>query len=243
MKYMGSKSRISKEILPIILKERKVDQWYVEPFCGGCNMIDKVDGLRIAADINAPLISLFREIQRGWKPPIISKDEYSEVRSNPDKFPGYLVGWCAFGVSYCGKYFGGYAGVVKTKDGIRDYQREALSALLKQSAKLSDVHFKISGYSDLSIPEKSIIYCDPPYKGTTGYGLQFSHDDFWEWVRGNSVQGHSIFVSEYSAPEDFQCIWEKKIKSSLSANGICGGNKESTEKLFVYNPQNRHSQC
>lgn len=35
MKYMGSKSRIAKYILPIILKDRKDGQYYVEPFCGG----------------------------------------------------------------------------------------------------------------------------------------------------------------------------------------------------------------
>ena len=44
MKYMGSKARHAKELLPIILKDRKEGQWYVEPFVGGCNMIDKVTG-------------------------------------------------------------------------------------------------------------------------------------------------------------------------------------------------------
>ena len=38
MKYMGSKNRIAKYILPIILKDRKEGQWYVEPFVGGANM-------------------------------------------------------------------------------------------------------------------------------------------------------------------------------------------------------------
>lgn len=48
MIYMGSKARFAKELLPIILKDRKEGQWYVEPFCGGCNMIDKVTGNRMA---------------------------------------------------------------------------------------------------------------------------------------------------------------------------------------------------
>jgi DNA adenine methylase len=34
MKYMGSKNRIAKEILPIMLKERGQRTW-VEPFVGG----------------------------------------------------------------------------------------------------------------------------------------------------------------------------------------------------------------
>lgn len=57
MKYMGSKARIAKHILPIILKDRKEDQWYVEPFVGGANMIDKVDGNRIGSDLNKPLVA------------------------------------------------------------------------------------------------------------------------------------------------------------------------------------------
>ena len=55
MKYMGSKNRIAKEILPIMLKLRG-DRTWVEPFVGGGNMIDKVQGKRIGADINHYLI-------------------------------------------------------------------------------------------------------------------------------------------------------------------------------------------
>lgn len=41
---MGSKSRISKYIIPIIqqrIKDYNI-KTYIEPFCGGCNVIDKV---------------------------------------------------------------------------------------------------------------------------------------------------------------------------------------------------------
>lgn len=50
MRYMGSKARIAKEILPLILADRKEGQYFVEPFCGGCNVTDKVSGNRIAND-------------------------------------------------------------------------------------------------------------------------------------------------------------------------------------------------
>lgn len=43
MNYLGGKIRIAKEILPIILADRKEGQYFVEPFCGGCNVIDKYD--------------------------------------------------------------------------------------------------------------------------------------------------------------------------------------------------------
>lgn len=44
MKYMGSKSRIAKDIVPIIQKYidgNDITEYY-EPFCGGCNVIDKI---------------------------------------------------------------------------------------------------------------------------------------------------------------------------------------------------------
>lgn len=44
MVYQGSKNRISKYLLPIIHKyiEENNINTYVELFCGGCNLIDKV---------------------------------------------------------------------------------------------------------------------------------------------------------------------------------------------------------
>lgn len=47
-----------------------------------------------------------------------------------------------------------------------------------------------------------------------------------------------VFVSEYNAPADFECVWQKEAKSSLSANGKIGGNKVSVEKLFKFSPTN-----
>ena len=39
---MGSKNRIAKEILPIMLAHRTPEMAWVEPFVGGANVIDKV---------------------------------------------------------------------------------------------------------------------------------------------------------------------------------------------------------
>jgi DNA adenine methylase len=52
VKYMGSKNRISKFILPIMLAERNPDQRWIEPFVGGANVIDKVKGKRLGIDCN-----------------------------------------------------------------------------------------------------------------------------------------------------------------------------------------------
>lgn len=235
MKYMGSKARLAKSILPIILKSRKPGQWYVEPFSGGMNTICEVKGNRIANDIHYHLIEMWKELLRGWVPKEITKKEYMEIKTNQDKYPPYLVGWAGFNCSYCGTWFGGFAGSVRTKIGtIRNYQEEAIRNILKQTKKMIGVRFFNESFHDLRIPPNSIIYCDPPYKGTSKYVNDIDHDLFWDWVRDADEQGHTVFVSEYSAPNDFECVWQKNIKSSLSANGRSGGSKKSVEKLFKH---------
>ena len=81
MIYVGSKSRIAEQILTIILEGRKDGQYYVEPFCGGCNTIDKVPGNRIANDSNPYLIAMWEALSWGWDPPkIIEREYYRDVQ-------------------------------------------------------------------------------------------------------------------------------------------------------------------
>ena len=237
MKYMGSKNRIAKEILPIILEHADKMVWYIEPFVGGCNTIDKITdkSLRLLGnDSNCYLIEMLKALKNGWTPPDISHTEYKKIQNNRDEYEKALVGWVGLMCSYSGKWFGGYAGKTKTKIGTtRDYQKEALVNVKKQIPNINRVNFICMDYSRMVIPPQSIIYCDPPYKNTTKYKDGFNHDNFWNWVRMNSKNGNYVYVSEYSAPKDFKCVWQKVIKSSLSANGNIGGNKNSTERLFI----------
>lgn len=237
MKYMGSKARFTKEILPIILKDRLPEQTYVEPFAGGMNMIAEVDGKRIANDIHTELIEMWEALVcDDWIPnAFIEREHYNRIRANKKDYEPWLVGWVGFNCSYSGKYFGGYAGKVKTKIGTeRNYQAEARKNIDKQKPKLKGVVFTNKKYTELEIPNNSIIYCDPPYRNTTKYNTEFNHNLFWDWVREKSKQGNKVYVSEYTAPNDFVCVWEKEAKSSLSANGVIGGSKISLERLFVY---------
>lgn len=110
MKYMGSKNRHAREILPITLKDRKPFQHYVEPFVGGFNLIDKVTGNRTANDSHPYLIALFKAVQGGWLPPEeVSETDYLEIKNNPDNHSPELVGFVGFGCSFSGKWWGGYA--------------------------------------------------------------------------------------------------------------------------------------
>lgn len=178
MKYMGSKASIARNILPIIVSGRRKGQSYVEPFVGGCNSIDKVGGKRIAGDVNCFLISMWKHLQRGWVPPeFISRALYSEIREDYNKgtgkFEKHLIGYVGFNGSYGGRFFdGGYAGsVIIGDDTCRNYPREAHRSIMGQVPKIVDVEFHCCSYENLPIPRGSIIYCDPPYKGTKQYSV------------------------------------------------------------------------
>ena len=57
MVYMGSKRRLAKELIPILTKDLDENTYYVEPFVGGANMIDKIDhNIMICGDCNKYLI-------------------------------------------------------------------------------------------------------------------------------------------------------------------------------------------
>ena len=248
MKYMGSKNRIAKNILPIILKNRTKDQYYIEPFVGGANIIDKVDGKRIGLDLNPYLISLFKGLQEN-KPLIFNIDKnlydkarnqyYNEIKglNSENNFSSFELGWIGFMASANGRFFeGGYSGKSITKSGLtRDYIKESINNILKQKENLIDIDFFNKDYRDFNYPNNSIIYCDIPYKDTKAYSFskKFNYEEFYDWVRNMNNKGHEIFISEYSMPNDFKIIWEQEVKSSLSANNISGGNKTSIERLFV----------
>ena len=229
MVYMGSKNRIAKELIPIITKDLKPNQWYVEPFVGGANMIDKIEHpYKLGADNNKYLIALLEAVQNGQElPEHITKDEYIAVKTNKDNYPDWYVGFVGFVSSFRAKFFGGYSGYCTTKTGIqRNYIKERINNILKQN--LDGIKLVCSSYDALDIPANSIIYCDPPYNGTTKYKDSFDSDAFWQWCRDKAKEGHTVYVSEYNAPEDFKCIWEKQIDSNLG-----GTSKTATEKLFT----------
>lgn len=247
MKYMGSKARIAKHILPIMLKHRKEGQWWVEPFVGGANSITKVHGNRIGADANKYLIAMLIGLQNNhFREFDHSKSHYDLVRNEYNNgtnfnFTDFYIGYVGFVASANGRFFdGGYSGISKTKIGTeRNYIDESIRGMEKHIPKLKGIDFICANYDCLNIPKDSIIYCDIPYKNTKQYAFSkgFDHTAFWQWCREKAKQGSKVFISEYNAPEDFVCVWKQEVKSSISANGKSGKSKLSVEKLFVHKSQ------
>lgn len=240
MKYMGSKSRIAKYIVPIIqdLIDKNEIKTYIEPFVGGANVIDKIKcETKIGSDNQKYLIALFENLDNlNTLPEFITKEHYSEVRDcfnkNQSNFPDWYIGAVGFLASYNGKFFdGGYAGIVSTKVGTtRNYYDEAKKNLLNQIKDLSNIIWKYGDYSETCKNySKCLIYCDIPYKETTKYGTSknFDYEKFWNWAEYMN-KSNIVLVSEHFAPDNWDCIWKQEVQRTIDNNKRV----KSVEKLF-----------
>ena len=110
MQYFGGKQRISKPLSDFLNSQLKNNQTFVDLFCGSCNIVSKINDkrLRIANDKHKYLIAMWKALQNGWNmPDSISEDEYKYIREHKDEDMA-LTGFVGFGLSYSGKWFGGY---------------------------------------------------------------------------------------------------------------------------------------
>lgn len=233
MIYMGSKNRIAKHILPIMLAEAEknnISTW-VEPFVGGGNMIDKVPEsyTRIGYDLNGHVIKAMIDIrdQPNNLPESFSFDERKYWKLQE---PSELYSWACIVTSFGADLTGGYARCKGSDDST--YCMRGKRNAAKQSTKIQGVDFKVRCYKSLSDVTNSLIYCDPPYQKTSGYKTgDFNHEEFFDWCREMKSKGNIVFVSEYNAPDDFELVWQGEIKTNFSSQ-----RKEAThkavEKLF-----------
>ena len=82
-------------------------------------------------------------------------------------------------------------------------------------------------YREVEIPKDSVVYADPPYKGTHQYGNRFDHDAFWEWCR---TREFPVYISEQEAPDDFVQIFS--VQKTIAFTRSSG--KKRNECLFLH---------
>lgn len=254
MRYVGGKARIAKwingHIRDIADEYRGMKLTYVEPFVGSGAVLEQVVKTRrfarhVANDIHPDLIRMWYALSReGWKPPeYVDEEMYREVRNSRD--PSALRGYAGFACSYGGKFFGGReyrAGRTAPYSsdewdgspggGGQDTERRRVLQT-SQVFRNAPIDFRCTDYQELVIPPGSIVYCDPPYVGTTGYSNgKFDHDRFWSIADRWVANGAIVFVSEYEGP--WPVIDEHPRHSVL---GRLFGDRRM-EKLFLRKPGN-----
>ena len=236
-RYMGGKGKIGKHIAKKIeeIEQRMPFQTneYFEPFVGMCGVMRNMgDREKIACDLNPDIVHMWKALQQGWTPPMfMSKEEVDFQKTQPSSA---LKCFAAHGCSYGGIYFNSYIG--NYNKGPEEINRSCRS-IMRVSKQVKDVQFLESRSYKNHTPKNMTIYCDPPYSTASKAVLSmqnfagFDHDEFWTIMRQWVLDGNIVIVSEFSAPDDFVEIWQKKIVSNVNHDG------HRLEKLFLHQSQ------
>lgn len=238
MQYLGGKSKIARWLVAA-MRPRLSGREFWDAFCGGLSVslaISETGARGLATDANPALVNLYQAVAAGWDPPaVVSEDDYAAARSLPDTDP--RKAFCGFACSFGGKWFGGYARA--PKEAGRTYAGAGRTALLRDVGLLVERGIDVALANFLEVepePTETVLYLDPPYAGTTGYGATgtFDYPRFYRrvaaWARYTDV-----FVSEYSMPISLGGRLAMEFAHDMSvAGGVRKGAR--VERLYHYAP-------
>ena len=248
MKYLGGKYIIGKRLAPLIKGYIKQEHTYVEPMVGGCGMLTHmldIDNSIIANDIDEEVIALWQDLQNGRSdfPTSLTREQYYDVKNNSTD-PA-LRAFVGYGCSFSGKKWGGFAsnkrgydhigGEItssnKLKEKFRNYAKEMYDSSQDKARlfKGKTLTLTSGSYVDMVLPDKCVIYCDPPYINTTRTNkYRFDHQQFYDWVLKRASLGDIILISEYECPIG-TLIFEHKKTQKIDLHGTV----ERYERLYV----------
>lgn len=214
MQYLGGKYKTAKYLAEIIRPSLglKGDLFY-EPFVGGNNFYRSIFPTESAflSDVDLSLITLYKAVIAGWEPPTsLSEDEWQRLKIEDDPF-NPLTAFAAYGCSFAGIKWSGYA-QCKRGDNYAAQTSRNLLRVVKPAIYYQSDYLNIE-------PRNAVVYCDPPYKDTAKYkGTDFDHEEFYLWCKQAARNGCIVFISEFNMPEEFEIVWERPRRIHVSSN-------------------------
>ena len=160
---------------------------------------------------------------------LLTEENYHSLRAgnqrhNPEFVEryGYAVACalgfgCSFGEAWLRSRYWGH----RLQSGTTLIHKTETTSRRKASfLKNAEVELYNLSYQDVPLRDKCLIYCDPPYRGTTcSYSAEpFDPKAFDQWCRERAREGHIVLVSEYTAPPDAEIIFTKPQKQTFSHN-------------------------
>lgn len=210
--WIGGKRRLAKHLLPLFGPH----ECYVEPFCGAAALffLKAPAKAEVINDINGDLVNLYRVIQhhldefvRQFRWSLVSRQLWQWLNATPPQtltdiqraVRFFYLQKLGFGGKVEGRTFG-----TSTTGGPR-------LNLLRVEEELSQAHLRLSSATieHLSWDEcirrydrpHTLLYCDPPYWGTEGYGVGFGLEQYDKMAElAKSISGRMI-ISVNDIPE------------------------------------------
>ncbi|MBL8500325.1 MAG: DNA adenine methylase [Nitrosomonas sp.] len=187
--WIGGKRRLAKEILPLFPEHT----CYAEPFCGAAAlyfMKEQAD-VEVLNDINGELVNLYRVIKshldefiRQFRWSLVSREMFNWLQITPEETLTdiqraarfYYLQKLAFGGRVQSQSFG-TATTSPPRFNLLRIEEDLSQAhirLARTFIEHLDWHECINRYDR----PYTLFFCDPPYWGTEGYGVDFGSDQY-----------------------------------------------------------------
>lgn len=245
--WIGGKRRLAKHILPLF----PAHTCYVEPFCGAAALyfLKTPSKTEVINDINGELVNLYRVVKhhleefiRQFKWALVSRQIYKWLQDTPEETLTDIQRAARF--YYLQKQaFGG-----KVAD--HTFGTSTTSAprfnLLRIEEELSMAHLRLSRtliehldwYQCIERYDRphTLFYCDPPYWGTEGYGVEFGLENYDHMADlARRIKGKMI-ISVNDIPEMRQAFNGLNMQSvDISYNLKVTGKPSPKKELVICN--------
>ena len=208
----------------------------------------KPSDAEVLNDINGELINLYRVIKnhleefiRQFKWSLSSREVFSWLKATPAvtltdvqraaRF--YYLQKLAFGGKVVGQTFGTSATQPLRLNLLRI--EEDLSAAHLRLARTTIEHLDWADCFERYDRPTTLTYCDPPYWGTEGYGVEFGLEQYDRMAGlAKSAKGH-VIISVNDIPEmrkTFEGLTIDRVEIAYCVGGNTGANKKSGELII-----------
>lgn len=210
--WIGGKRRLAKHILPLFPEHG----CYVEPFCGAAALyfLKEPAKVEVINDINGELVNLYRVVKhhmdefcRQFRWALTSRQMYKWLQATPEETLTdvqraarfYYLQKNAFGGRVSGRNFGTATTSAPRLNLLR--LEEDISQAHLRLAHTYIEHLEWAECITRYDREHTLFYCDPPYWGTEGYGVDFGIEQYDRMAElGKSIKGKMI-ISVNDIPE------------------------------------------
>ncbi|MEI7456545.1 MAG: DNA adenine methylase [Nitrosomonadales bacterium] len=245
--WIGGKRRLAKRIIPLFPEHT----CYVEPFCGAAAIYFMKDQTKVEVlnDINGELVNLYRvvkhhmdEFVRQFRWSLTSRQMYKWLQDTPEEILTDIQRAARF--FYLQKNaFGGK--VSRQTFGTATTSAPRLN-LLRLEEDLSQAHLRLSQTFiehldwDKCITkydrEHTLFYCDPPYYGTEGYGVDFGLEQYDRMAElARTIKGKMV-ISVNDIPEMRKAFAGLNMESVDITYTVGGqGKANKTAELIIRN--------
>lgn len=244
--WIGGKRRLAKRILPLFPEHT----CYVEPFCGAAALffLKKPGKVEVINDINGDLMNLYRvvkhhpdEFLRQFEWSLVGREEYDRLKSMPAETLTdiqraarfYYLQKQNFG-SRVGSYIFG-AGTMRSPTLDLSRIREDLSRANKRLIRTRIEHLGWEQCIERYDRTYTLFYCDPPYWGTEGYGVDFPMSEYFRMAElAKSIKGKMV-ISVNDIPEMREVFAGLEMQSLDHKYSVGGGKRTPARELIIRN--------